>query len=61
MIIEKHRSSMFPLRTLDGFDEESLRKEWFALPTDLTLEGKRNISKLNFDDMKRNLAVPVVK
>ena len=42
-------------RTLDGFDEESLRTEWFALAADFTLEEKQNISKLNFDDMWKEI------
>lgn len=45
----------FIAKNLGGFNEESLRKEWFALPTDLTLKEKEELSKLTFDDMWKRI------
>lgn len=45
----------FVAKTLGGFDEESLRKEWLTLPADFTLEEKKNLSKLNFDNMWKEM------
>lgn len=38
-------------RTIGGFDSVGLKKEWFALYSDLTVIEKENLKKLNFDNM----------
>jgi len=45
----------FVIKTIGGFDEDSLKKEWIALPLDLTIEEKESLSKLNFDNMWKNI------
>jgi len=44
----------FVAKTLGGFDEEALRKERIELPADFT-EEKQNFSKLNFDEMRKEI------
>jgi len=41
----------FITKTIGGFDENGLKKEWIALPLDFTMEEKQSFSKLNFDSM----------
>jgi len=41
----------FIAKTIGGFDENGLKKEWIALPLDFTMEEKQSFSKLNFDSM----------
>lgn len=38
-------------KTFGGFDSDGLKKEWFALYSDLTVIEKENLKKLNFDNM----------
>lgn len=45
----------FVAKTLGDFDEEYLRKEWFALSTDLTVEEKTKLSQLPFDEMWKEI------
>ena len=41
----------FVSRTMGGFDEISLKNEWFSLHLDFTETEKQNLSELNFDNM----------
>jgi len=45
----------FIAKTIGGFDEDALKKEWIALPLGFTLEEKQNLSKLNFDNMWKKI------
>ncbi|KYN20692.1 hypothetical protein ALC57_06951 [Trachymyrmex cornetzi] len=45
----------FIIKTICGFDEESLKKEWIALPLDLTIDEKESLSKLNFDNIWKTI------
>lgn len=42
-------------KTIDDIDEDALKKEWFVLPSDFTMEEKQNLSKLNFDNMWKEI------
>lgn len=42
-------------KTIGDIDEDALKKEWFALPSDFTMEEKQNLSKLNFDNMWKEI------
>lgn len=46
---------IFVARALGGFDEENLKHEWLALPADITIEDKERLSKLNLDEMWKEL------
>ena len=51
ILIEKHHSVIsFIVQTIGGFDEDALKKEWFALSLDFALQKKINLA-LRFDDM----------
>jgi len=45
----------FIAKTIGGFDENGLKKEWIALPLDFTIEEKQSFSKLNFDSMWKKI------
>jgi len=45
----------FVAQTFGGFDDNSLRKEWFALHQSLTEAEKDYLSTLNFDDMWKQI------
>jgi len=45
----------FIAKTIGGFDEDGLKKEWIALPLDFTMEEKQSFSKLNFDSMWKEI------
>ncbi|XP_014474937.1 PREDICTED: uncharacterized protein LOC106744562 [Dinoponera quadriceps] len=49
------RHVSFFAKTFGDSDEESLRKEWFALTTDFTIKEKLNMSNLSFDDMWKEI------
>jgi len=42
-------------KTIGDFDEDALKKEWIALGLDLTIKDKENLSKLNFDNMWKEI------
>ncbi|RLU15716.1 hypothetical protein DMN91_011471 [Ooceraea biroi] len=42
-------------RNIGGFDEESLKYEWFILLADFTAEETQNLSLLDFDDMWKKM------
>ena len=46
---------LFVAQTIDGFDEDALKKEWFALPLDFVLQNKISLAKLRFDMWKQIL------
>ncbi|KAL6260789.1 hypothetical protein P5V15_008315 [Pogonomyrmex californicus] len=48
----------FIAKTIDSVDEDALKKEWIALPLDFTMEEKQNLSKLNFDNMWKEILHP---
>ncbi|KAL6268188.1 hypothetical protein P5V15_001294 [Pogonomyrmex californicus] len=48
----------FIAKTIDSVDENALKKEWIALPLDFTMEEKQNLSKLNFDNMWKEILHP---
>lgn len=48
-LLFKHVS--FVAKTIGGFDEINLKKEWCALHSEFTITEKQNLSKLEFDDM----------
>src|SRR5580765_5994082 len=45
----------FVAQTLGGFDENALKKEWHTLHHDFTIAEKEHFSKLNFDEMWKNI------
>jgi len=45
----------FISKTIGDFDEDALKKEWIALGSDLIIKGKENLSKLNFDNMWKEI------
>ena len=45
----------FVAQTLGEFDENALKKEWHALHLDFTLAEKEHYSKLNFDEMWKQI------
>ncbi|CAL1678897.1 unnamed protein product [Lasius platythorax] len=45
----------FIAKTIGSFDEDALKKEWIALPSDFTMEEKQSLSKLNFDNMWKEI------
>ncbi|KAG5314429.1 POL4 protein, partial [Pseudoatta argentina] len=46
---------LFVAQTIGGFDEDALKKEWFALPLDFALQKKISLAKLRFDDMWKQI------
>ncbi|KAL6268168.1 hypothetical protein P5V15_001265 [Pogonomyrmex californicus] len=48
----------FIAKTIGSVDEDALKKEWIALPLDFTMEEKQNLSKLNFDNMWKEILHP---
>ena len=46
---------LFVAQTIGGFDEDALRKEWFALPLDFALQKKISLAKLRFGDMWKQI------
>ncbi|KAL6252101.1 hypothetical protein P5V15_012887 [Pogonomyrmex californicus] len=48
----------FIAKTIGSVDEDVLKKEWIALPLDFTMEKKQNLSKLNFDNMWKEILHP---
>jgi len=52
----------FIIKTIGGFDEDNIKQEWFTLYSDFTVTEKQNLSKLNFDEMwKQILQTNVIK
>jgi len=52
----------FIIKTIGDFDEDNIKQEWFSLYSDFTVTEKQNLSKLNFDEMwKQILQTNVIK
>jgi len=45
----------FITKTIGGFDEDNIKQEWFTLYSDFTVTEKQNLSKLNFDEMWKQI------
>lgn len=45
----------FVARTLGGFDDNDLRKEWYTLHQGFTETEKKNLAKFNFDEMWKQI------
>lgn len=45
----------FVATTIGGFDENALKEEWQALPFHFTIEERQRLSKLNFDNMWKEI------
>jgi len=45
----------FVAKTFGDFDKDALKKEWIALGLDFTIKDKENLSKLNFDNMWKEI------
>ena len=45
----------FIAKTLNGFDDNGLKEEWFALYTDYNIEEKQALAKYKFDDMWKEI------
>ncbi|XP_025267279.1 uncharacterized protein LOC105259571 [Camponotus floridanus] len=48
----------FVIKTIDkndDFDENALKQEWMTLPSDFTIAEKQRLSKLNFDNMWKEI------
>jgi len=43
------------VKTIGGFNEDDLKKEWLALPLDFTTEEKQSLSKKTFDEMWKKI------
>jgi len=46
---------LFVAQTIGDFDEDSLKKEWFALPLDFALQKKISLTKLRFNDIWKQI------
>lgn len=42
-------------KAIGDFDEDALKKEWIELPSEFTIKEKRKFSKLNFDNMWKEI------
>lgn len=45
----------FIAKTIGGLDKNALREEWIALPSHFTMKEKQSLSKLNFDNMWKEI------
>ncbi|KYN07743.1 hypothetical protein ALC62_01254 [Cyphomyrmex costatus] len=45
----------FIVKTIGDFDEDALKKEWTALSLEFTIEEKRRLTSLNFDNMWKEI------
>ncbi|KYN07742.1 hypothetical protein ALC62_01253 [Cyphomyrmex costatus] len=45
----------FIVKTIGGFDEDALKKEWTALSLEFTIEEKRRLTSLSFDNMWKEI------
>ena len=45
----------FIAKTLNGFDDNGLKEEWFALYNDYNIEEKQALATYKFDDMWKEI------